>query len=44
MRISHRKLQVGVAQYFLKREYVPAIHHKMAGEGVSADMGKLAFR
>ena len=41
--IDHGGLQTGMAENLLQRQDVPAIHHEVAGEGVTQDMCELAL-
>ncbi len=43
MRVGHRLLNRRVAEYFLQREDVATVHHKVAGECVAKDMSGLPF-
>ncbi len=42
MRITHRHFNIGMAEYPLQYQNVAAVHHKMAGECVPENVGKLA--
>ena len=35
VRVPHPPRQTVVAQYFLQRQDIAAVHHEMAGKGVS---------
>ena len=42
MRISHRHFDVGMAEYALQDQNIATIHHKVAGEGMAQNVGKLS--
>lgn len=42
MLISHRHFYVGMSEYALQDQNITTIHHKMAGEGVAQNVGKLS--
>lgn len=44
MRISHRHFDVGMAEYALQDQNIATIHHKVTGEGVAQNVGKLSCR
>jgi len=39
VRIAHRHLDIAMAQDLLQRQDVAALHHVVAGEGVTQDVG-----
>ncbi len=43
MRVGHRLLNRRVAEYFLQREDVATVHHKVAGERMAKYVGGLPF-
>jgi hypothetical protein len=44
MRISHRHFDIGMAEHALQDQNITTIHHKVAGEGVAQNVGKLSCR
>ena len=44
VRISHRHFDVGMAEYTLQDQNITTIHHKVAGEGMAQNVGKLSCR
>ena len=39
MGVDHRHLDVGMAEQFLHRDQIHAVHHHMTGKGMPQDMG-----
>lgn len=44
MSISHRHFDVGMAEYALQDQNITTIHHKVTGEGMAQNVGKLSCR
>ncbi len=44
MSISHRHLYIGMTKYTLQYQNIAAIHHKMASECMTQNVGKLSRR
>lgn len=41
MGIPHRHLYIGMSEYTLQDQNITTIHHKVTGEGVAQNVGKL---